>query len=128
MSDTTAVRKLPACDFCAHEGRGFTEAAYDFRTTMGPWANGCEEHWREHRATARLGTGSGQRLVVADTARLNSELRAARSRRPTAGELEIAMMTAEAEGTCEALDGCVVEPDGVCPHGIPSVLRAAGVI
>lgn len=25
-------------------------------------------------------------------------------------------------------EGCEVEPDGVCPHGCPSILRAAGII
>jgi hypothetical protein len=25
-------------------------------------------------------------------------------------------------------EGCEVEPDGVCPHGRPSILRAAGMI
>jgi hypothetical protein len=147
MGDTTTVSKLPACDFCAHEGRGFIAATYDFRTSMGPWANACESHWREHRATTRLGTGNGQRLVVDDlpvadtaavTASMDAELRAATGgavvdsktprRRPTAGEVEIAMIMAESEGSCEALDGCTVEPDGECAHGFPSVLRAAGVI
>ena len=26
------------------------------------------------------------------------------------------------DGECRATDGCVVEPDGVCPHGHPSWL------
>ena len=30
----------------------------------------------------------------------------------------------DAQGTCKAIDGCVVEPDGVCPHGYPSWLSA----
>jgi hypothetical protein len=34
----------------------------------------------------------------------------------------------EAEGMGEATDGCVVEPDGVCPHGHPSWLLALGLI
>ena len=25
-------------------------------------------------------------------------------------------------------EGCEVEPDGVCPHGCPSILRDAGLI
>jgi len=25
-------------------------------------------------------------------------------------------------------EGCEVEPDGTCPHGCPSILRAAGMI
>lgn len=31
-------------------------------------------------------------------------------------------------GWCRATDGCKVELDGVCPHGKPSKLRAAGLI
>jgi len=30
----------------------------------------------------------------------------------------------DSEGYCEALDGCHVEPDGDCPHGKPSWLKA----
>ncbi len=26
----------------------------------------------------------------------------------------------QADGMCEATDGCLVEPDGHCPHGCPS--------
>ena len=29
---------------------------------------------------------------------------------------------------CEASDGCIVEPDGVCPHGHPSWLRRMGLV
>jgi len=32
------------------------------------------------------------------------------------------------DGVCEAIDGCRVEPDGVCPHGKPSWLLAFGLI
>jgi hypothetical protein len=32
------------------------------------------------------------------------------------------------EGWAEALDGCCVEPDGVCPHGSPSWLIELGLI
>jgi len=31
-------------------------------------------------------------------------------------------------GTVYATDGCIVEPDGYCPHGCPSVLLQAGLI
>jgi hypothetical protein len=34
----------------------------------------------------------------------------------------------EWDGVAEALDGCTVEPDGVCPHGEPSWLRALHII
>lgn len=29
---------------------------------------------------------------------------------------------------CEAIDGCVVEQDGICPHGHPSLLVYFGLI
>jgi hypothetical protein len=32
------------------------------------------------------------------------------------------------DGVCEATDGCIVEPDGVCPHGHPSWLLKLGLI
>jgi hypothetical protein len=32
------------------------------------------------------------------------------------------------EGISEATDGCVVEPDGTCPHGCPSWLLILGLI
>lgn len=34
----------------------------------------------------------------------------------------------EAEGYCEATDGCRVEPDGTCTHGHPSWLLKLGLI
>ncbi|MEW8046615.1 MAG: hypothetical protein AB2805_09005 [Candidatus Thiodiazotropha sp.] len=32
------------------------------------------------------------------------------------------------DGQCEATDGCIVEPDGHCPHGKPSWLIKLGII
>ena len=32
------------------------------------------------------------------------------------------------DSVCDATDGCVVEPDGMCPHGHPSWLLAMGLI
>jgi hypothetical protein len=34
----------------------------------------------------------------------------------------------EAMGETDCPDGCIVEPDGVCPHGWLSAGRTAGVI
>ena len=31
-------------------------------------------------------------------------------------------------GVAEATDGCLVEPDGICPHGYPSWLLLLGYI
>lgn len=38
------------------------------------------------------------------------------------------LMACVDEGVCEATDGCVVEPDGVCPHGCKSWLLELGLI
>lgn len=67
MKDRTIaiVSKLPDCQFCRHVARRKpTPARYDFRTTTGAWANGCEEHYKIHRAYTTLGTGKGQRLEM----------------------------------------------------------------
>lgn len=61
MTKTAIIARLPRCDFC----RTITLARYDFKTTDGRWANGCEAHYRIHRAYRELGTGKGQRLVLA---------------------------------------------------------------
>lgn len=38
------------------------------------------------------------------------------------------LMEAGTDGECEASDGCLVEPDGVCEHGHPSWLLRLGLI
>lgn len=63
------VASIPACNFC---GDG-TPGPYDFKTRMGPWANGCEEHWQQTRAFTTLGTGKGQLWVTADVVRVSQE-------------------------------------------------------
>jgi hypothetical protein len=47
--------------------------------------------------------------------------------RAQAPDLET-LMAWEAEGGCEAVDSCWVEPDGTCPHGCPSWLLVMGLI
>ena len=51
-------------------------------------------------------------------------LKRLRRRQPTMEQLR----QWEAEGGCEATDGCWVEPDGHCEHGCPSWLIALGLI
>jgi len=51
-------------------------------------------------------------------------LKRLRTKQPTMEQL----MEWEAEGGCEATDGCWVEPDGYCEHGCPSWLIALGLI
>ena len=38
------------------------------------------------------------------------------------------METIESNGTCEATDGCTVEPDGICEHGHPSWVMRLGLV
>ena len=38
------------------------EAGYDGATTMGPWADMCESHFRQYGTG--LGLGMGQRLII----------------------------------------------------------------
>jgi hypothetical protein len=54
------VEKIPRCDFCRRPG------PYDFATKHGPWAHGCEQHWKEYRANQKLGVGMGQFWFVED--------------------------------------------------------------
>ena len=42
------------------------------------------------------------------------------------GDLCEMMMDSVVDACCT--EGCQVEPDGVCEHGCPSILRAAGMI
>lgn len=62
MSEQVKVARLPMCDF-PHDTQ--TEAHYDGKTTMGPWAYMCDDHWASH-GPGRLGTGYGQRLILED--------------------------------------------------------------
>jgi len=54
------VDEVPTCNFCE------TPGPYDFKTKHGPWAHGCEVHWRQYRVSPTLGTGKAQLLVTAD--------------------------------------------------------------
>ena len=57
------VPKLPPCDFCKEDALVmYQEAHYDFRTRMGPWANGCRECFKKYGIG--LGLGFGQELVL----------------------------------------------------------------
>lgn len=56
------VSAIPDCNFC-QDG---TPGPYDFATVFGPWANGCEAHWKQHRAAPGLGVGMAQLWVLPD--------------------------------------------------------------
>lgn len=76
MSDVAYVASLPDCDFHTYGAPGVdagqsVPAAYDAATTLGPWANLCEECFA--RFGQGLGTGRGQRLVVGERPRTTRE-------------------------------------------------------
>jgi hypothetical protein len=48
----------------------------------------------------------------------------ARTERPSWEQLE----EWASNGECEATDGCMVEPDGICPHGNESWMLELGLI
>jgi hypothetical protein len=50
---------IPDCYFCDVDGVQ-NPGPFDFATRMGPWANGCEKHYRQFRATSSLGVGMAQ--------------------------------------------------------------------
>lgn len=50
--------------------------------------------------------------------------RVSKPRRPSIQQLEVWMD----RGACPALDGCIVETDGTCPHGCPSRMVYFGLI
>jgi len=51
----TYVTEFPKCVFCDDS------AVYDGKTTMGPWANMCNGHFRIYGVG--LGLGKGQKLI-----------------------------------------------------------------
>lgn len=58
------VAVLPPCDFCKQvDPHSHVDAAFDGKTKQGPWANMCTTHYGLYGIG--LGTGRGQRLVVA---------------------------------------------------------------
>jgi len=64
MSATEAyVARLPKCDFCKEAGTD-TDAEYDGKTNIGPWANMCDTHWGQYGMG--VGYGTGQRLIVGE--------------------------------------------------------------
>ena len=56
MSESVTVDKYPKCDFCP------TDARYDGKTGMGPWANMCQDHFDAY--DVGLGTGQGQKYLL----------------------------------------------------------------
>ena len=67
MNDHTSVEIFSPhyCDFHVVDSKGEqakVPAEYDAATTMGPWADMCESHFRQFGTG--LGLGKGQRLIL----------------------------------------------------------------
>ena len=71
--EETKVTELPDCDICEmvdhyagiagiNTTAAITKASYDGKTTDGPWAYMCQQHFGWHGVG--LGLGRGQRLVL----------------------------------------------------------------
>lgn len=63
MGDTAYIYAPEKCDFCKASGKE-VEAKYDGKTTSGPWAYMCDDHFEQKGVG--LGTGRGQRLIVGE--------------------------------------------------------------
>ena len=86
----------------------------------------------EDPATSNLIVSQGVDVLVQATGKLDAllaELQAGQWPEPTVAQpawetLEDWMW----DGCCEATDGCIIEPDGHCPHGHPSWLLVLGLV
>ena len=56
--DTVTVHAIPDCDVCKFDDKIKTPAAFDGKTTMGPWAFMCPAHFT--KVGVGLGLGKGQ--------------------------------------------------------------------
>jgi hypothetical protein len=70
---------------------------------------------------------SGPHAMSQNTHRLSMEQFLEQDGR-TLEEICHAVLFAEENAPALCDEGCEVEPDGTCPHGCPSILRAAGMI
>jgi hypothetical protein len=114
---------LPNCNLMHIAGT--TLAQYDgaLRAT-GRWSYMCEAHFTQFGAG--LGTGIGQKLILRDSAE-HKAIQAEKAQQPKP-DVESLLRAAVMGDTVETSDGCEVEPDGKCPHGLLSPLRELGLI
>jgi len=121
MADIVPVDRLPACDFCGEQ------AHYDGKTVLGSWAYMCSACFAVHGVG--LGTGCGQVLVPREKTEMSRQELRARYKEwvKSLSEDELEEMAMDDVVVLEPC-GCTVEPDGRCPHGLPSPLLTLGVI
>ena len=150
----TIVESLPNCDICAIGTQPFRPlaeqpqinvATYDAATNIfdryeshgvahdggssnlvarGKWAYMCEGHYEDYGVG--LGLGVGQKLILRDSDE-HKAIQAEKAKQPKP-DVESLLRDAVMGDTVETSDGCIVEPDGECPHGLLSPLRELGLI
>jgi len=116
------VNSLPKCNLCGND------AVYDapIPTLFGKWAYLCEHCFKANGCVERGNIGSKFEI---DT-RTKSDLTFDKDREQeyidglSIEDLEEMFL----DGVVTTADGCVVEPDGKCPHGYSSPLLLEGLV
>ena len=113
---TRYIDHTSKCDIC---GATDLDVCYDMPYIGGHWAFICEKcrEGRDHPAGIKLVKGVHPKSgidfdEVAYAKGLDDE------------QIEAMLF----DGDVECVDGCVVEPDGKCPHGYRSPLLILGII
>lgn len=137
MGRVVYLSSIPDCDFClkADDPGPVRPAIVDGPTVLGSHAYMCEEHRKRWALVGHAPPGTHpleNPLALRDntpTKRPTDKERESRIAEYVAtadmGELQAMMFD---QISCEAVDGCIVEPDGHCEHGYPSKLMAIGII
>lgn len=116
---TRKTESLPGtvCNIC---GKEKLTTIIDAPTHTGPWAHMCLACYKHN------GREPATKFVYEKRPdkEYSKEDEKAYANNLTEDELEAIMM----DGDCETIDGCVVEPDGSCPHGYSSPLVLLGMI
>ena len=135
-NEYTIVDQLPLCDL--HHAYDPTNgvainppnneqvyARYDAQQRYDSrWAYMCEDHFTA--VGVGLGTGKGQRLILRDFDEYKA-IQDEKAKQPKP-DVESLLRAAVMGDTVETSDGCEVEPDGECSHGLLSPLRELGLI
>ena len=135
-NEYTIVEQFPLCDL-HHDydpmngvainppNKEQVHARYDAKQRYSSrWAYMCQEHFDEHGTG--LGTGIGQKLILRDSDE-HKAIQTEKAKQPKP-DVESLLRAAVMGDTVETSDGCEVEPDGKCPHGLLSPLRELGLI
>ena len=132
----TIVEQLPLCDlhhdYDPMNGVAINPpnneqvyARYDARERFTTrWGHMCKEHFENYGVG--LGLGLGQKLILRDSDE-HKAIQAEKAKQPKP-DVESLLRDAVMGDTVETSDGCEVEPDGKCPHGLLSPLRELGLI